>query len=144
MPRKLRVLLVYKMVLIGFSWVDALLGTLYVSLGVLALIILYRLVLRRLAKGSVSTVKNCRLYNIEENPCAGELVFYFEAPEKMDFKFIIQDEDFNEVQLVQEGLAEPGGNLLRFDSTVLRNGSYFYVLETSYERNRKRMDVNNA
>lgn len=129
------------MILVGFSWFEVILGTLYVSLGLLALVITYRLILKGMARGSVSTIKNCQLYNIEENPCTGEVVFYFEASEKMDFKFLIQDEDMKDVHLVKEGQTEPGGNMLRFDSAILKNGSYFYVLETHFERNRKKMDV---
>ena len=131
------------MILIGYNWLDVVFGVLYTSLGLLVLVILYRKLLAYLGRNEPAKANYCVLYSLEKIPSSGEVTFYFTSEEERDFKLYLTDEKGNEVQSVSNGKCTPGGNIIRFDSTSISNGNYYFVLETSNQKTAKKIAVVN-
>jgi len=132
------------MILLGYVWSEILLGILYVSLGLLLVVILYRKLLSFLGRGSVVKADYCELSALEENPASGELTFYFTTNNDVQFRLLILDDDLNEISCVSEKKATKGGNIIRFDSTQIVDGKYYYALVTDKQRSMKKMTIKNS
>lgn len=132
------------MVLYGFSLMDTLTSVLTVSIIILLIIILYRWMLRRFSRNSPNKKEYCELYSLEQNPAVGELEFYFTSVKVRDFKLLILDHDMELIQEVENKECHVGGNIIRFDSSKLKNGDYFYCLETENQKTMKKMVVVNS
>lgn len=132
------------MVLLGYSWIDIALGILYVSLGLLIIVILYRKLLAHLGKGEPVKKDYCVLYSLEQEPVVGEATFYFTSESVKEYRLVILDEELNEVALVKEGSCSVGGNIIRYDSTKLTNGQYYFSLITENQKTSKKMTVKNG
>ena len=132
------------MVLLGYSWIDILLGVLYVSLGLLVIVILYRKLIAHLGKGEPIKEDYCVLYSLESEPTSGEAEFYFTSDSVKNYKLIILDGEMNELKIVKEDKCTVGGNIIRFDTTQLTNGQYFYSLVTDNQKTSKKMTVQNG
>ena len=132
------------MILLGYNWVDILFGILYTSLGLLVIVILYRKLLSYLGRNEPTKADYCVLYSLEENPSKGEITFYFTAEAEKDYKLYITDNDGGLNHSVREGKCTPGGNIVRFDSALLSNGNYYFVLETENQKTAKKMTVANG
>lgn len=130
--------------LVGFSWLDVVLGVLWVSLGILVLLILYRLLLRRLSAGSIDKRNYCELYDLESNPVIGEVKFYFTSGSEREVRLCIYNQNLEHVQDVKVFQCKTGGNIVRFESTGLPNGNYFYGLETENQKIMKKMRIQNV
>ncbi len=117
---------------------DFLVITLFIVIG----IILYRLLLRRLSKGKVDMDTFCTLYSLEKNPVSGEVEFYFVSPDMIKVEFSIWKENDKIVELKNDYFKK-GGHIVRFDSTTLPNGEYFFGLVTSKQRTIKRFKIQN-
>lgn len=131
------------MILVGYTWWDVGLGTLYVSLGLLVLFILYKRLLARLSRGAVDKKDYCVLYALEDDPATGDLEFYFTSGIEREVVLSILDADMKDLKVVAEKTATPGGNIVRFDSTTLSNGEYYFCLKTENQKTMKKMRVLN-
>lgn len=118
--------------------IDFLFITLFIILG----IVLYRLLLKRLSKGKVDMDSFCTLYSLERNPVSGEVEFYFVSPDMIKVEFSIWSEN-EKVQELKNDYFKKGGHIVRFDSTSLPNGEYFFGLVTSKQRTIKRFKIQN-
>ena len=132
------------MILVGYSFTDVALGILYVSLALLLIAIGYKKLLVYLGKGAVPRKDFCTLYALEEDPASGELEFYFTSEKEREIRLSILDANLDEVKLVVEKLATSGGNIVRFDSTSLSNGQYYFCLKTENQKTMKKMQVLNS
>ncbi|MBL1279399.1 MAG: hypothetical protein COA33_003970 [Fluviicola sp.] len=132
------------MVLVGFNFWDVIVGMLWVTLIILLAFIGYRWLLRRLSKGNVNTADYCTLYNIEENPASGEIPFYFTSNEEKEFTLSVLDAEMNDFMEVATGKCSIGGNIIRFDSSKIPNGDYFYSLKTKNQKAVKKMQILNS
>lgn len=132
------------MILVGFSTGDVIIGMLWVSIIGLGLYIGYRWLLRRLSKGAVKHEEYCKLESIDVNPASGEIHFYFTSKEVKTFTFSILDAQMNDLELIKSGECSVGGNIIRFDSSKLQNGDYFYCLKTDNQKTVKKMTVLNS
>jgi hypothetical protein len=56
---------------------------------------------------------------------------------------MLESEEGNCIAIIANRPFETGGHLLKFDSTALKNGTYFYVLKTENQEIRKRLIVKN-
>ncbi|MFM8597175.1 MAG: hypothetical protein ACKOBN_08830 [Flavobacteriales bacterium] len=121
---------------------EAIVKFLFVSFLILLAVIAYKRLLKRFQKGQIVHKDYCELYNLDQDPASGELAFYFVCPEAQNVQFGI----WQNRQLLHE-LAnqhfEKGGHILRFDSTALENGVYYYGIITSDQETTKRMQVQN-
>lgn len=131
------------MILLGYSWTSILMGTLYASLGLLIVVIAYRKLLKYLDRGRPTSKKYCVLYTLEDEPSSGELTFYFTSEEPVEFKLSILDDDMNELKVIKSAKSGVGGNIVRYDSTEIENGNYYYCLQTEQQRTMKKMKVAN-
>jgi hypothetical protein len=117
---------------------DFLVITLFIVIG----IILYRLLLRRLSKGKVDMDSFCTLYSLEKNPISGEVEFYFVSPDMIKVEFSIWKENDKIIELKNDYFKK-GGHIVRFDSTSIPDGEYFFGLVTSKQRTIKRFKIQN-
>ena len=132
------------MVLVGYNFWDVIVGMLWVTLVILLAFISYRWLIRRLSKNNVTSKGFLKLYTIEENPALGEIPFYFTSDEKKIYSFSILDEEMSDLMEVANGECKIGGNIIRFDSSKLPNGNYFYSLKTENQKIVKKMQVINS
>jgi hypothetical protein len=133
------------MILAGFTfnW-DTVIYILSITLGILILVILYRTLLKYLGRGTPSSKNYCVLYGLEKDPAHGELEFYFTSEEKKPVTINILDENMNLFTEVATIDCHVGGNIVRYDSTQIANGNYFYCLQTENQKTMKKMTVRNS
>jgi hypothetical protein len=131
------------MLLVGFSWYDVLIGVLYVSIVLIVLILGYRKLLRYLQREAINPEDYCQLYSLELSPASGELPFYFTSTKEKAYQLLILDHEMNEFMEVVSQDCKIGGNIIRFDSSKLPNGDYFYCLKTGNQKISKKMTVLN-
>lgn len=129
------------MILIGFSWVDIIIGMLWVSLVVLVLVIGYRKLLSYLERNEIKKEDYCVLYNLEESPVTNEAPFYFTSEKVKNVSIWIQDNAMNDLIEVSNQECKIGGNIIRYDTSKLENGTYFYCLKTDNQKISKKMEV---
>ncbi|MEN9302437.1 MAG: hypothetical protein RL264_866 [Bacteroidota bacterium] len=115
---------------------------LLISISILALVILYRLLLRRFSRGRVRQEDYCVLYSLETNPVNGEIEFYFTTPISKKVAFYIWKEK-EIVQCLRNEEFTKGGHIIRFDSTTLENGEYFFGIVTEAQQTIKRFKIQN-
>jgi hypothetical protein len=121
---------------------ENLINFLFITLFIILGIVLYRLLLKRLSKGKVDMDSFCTLYSLERNPVSGEVEFYFVSPDMIKVEFSIWSEN-EKVQELKNDYFKKGGHIVRFDSTSLPNGEYFFGLVTSKQRTIKRFKIQN-
>ncbi|MEY4486902.1 MAG: hypothetical protein RL440_1438 [Bacteroidota bacterium] len=110
---------------------EAVIQFLFVSFLILLGIIGYRALLKKFQRGQVVHKEFCELYNLDQEPAQGDEV-----------KFAIWQ--FNQIVCdVAQGTYDKGGHILRFDSTKLANGVYYYGIVTSDQETKKRMTIAN-
>ena len=105
-------------------------------------IVLYRLLLKKLSKGKVDLDSFCTLYSLEKNPVSGEIEFYFVSPDMIKIEFSIWKDNEKVIEL-RNDYFKKGGHIVRFDSTALSNGEYFFGIVTSNQRTIKRFNIDN-
>jgi hypothetical protein len=121
---------------------EAITKFLFVSFLILLAVIGYRALLRRFQRGQVKHKDYCELYTLDQEPAKGELSFYFVCPELTNVQFAIWQNN-SVIHEVANTSFEKGGHLLRFDSTKLANGVYYYGIITSDQQTKKRMTIAN-
>jgi hypothetical protein len=121
---------------------EAVIQFLFVTFLILLSIIGYRALLRKFQRGQVVHKEFCELYNLDQEPAQGELAFYFVCPQECEVKLAIWQ--FNKIVCeVAQASFEKGGHILRFDSTKLANGVYYYGIVTPDQETKKRMTIAN-
>ena len=130
-------------VLFSFSITKLVLVTLSFSLGLLLLIIAYKKLLVYLGKSNIITEDYCVLYGIEEQPSKGEIEFYFTTNQNRSYKLELLNPDMTHHSIVKSGEAKEGGVIIRFDTTTVDNGTYFYQLETDNQKTMKKFEIYN-
>lgn len=130
-------------VLAGVTLTKTLLGGLIVTLAILVLVIAYRKLLGYLGKGAPVKEHYAVLFGLENNIVKGEAEFYFTLEKPRHVAFWILDKQMNDLVLVKEEDFSNGGHIVRFDSTTLPNGVYFYGLKSDNQKTIKRMQIDN-
>lgn len=133
------------MILAGFSFDSTtIIYILCATLGLLVLAIAYRALLRYFGRGTPLKEDYCVLYPLEINPAKGALEFYFTSEEEKAVTLNVLDEDLNIVTEISTIDCHKGGNIIRYDSTKIANGNYFYCLQTSNQKTMKKMRIQNS
>ncbi|MCH2225125.1 MAG: hypothetical protein MK066_10185 [Crocinitomicaceae bacterium] len=128
-----------------YTYVDVVKWVLIISLIILLLIIGYKKLLKYLGKGVPPKEDYCVLYPLEKDPVEGEIEFYFTSDKKKSFEITILNSKLEQVlQVVSKESCFIGGNIIRYDSSKLSNGQYFYCLKTPNQKTMKKMIVNNG
>lgn len=131
------------MILVGFTFSQVVVTTLWVTLILLIVILIYRKLIKSWSKNELVKKDFFVLYSLEESPVIGEAPFYFTSELKKGYKLSILDADMKFLVEVSSGEAKLGGNIIRYDSTQLEDGEYFYSLESENQKISKKMKVFN-
>lgn len=131
------------MILAGITAGKLVIGILSVSLAILILVIAYKKLLSYLGKGSLPKEDYCILYSLEENPSKGTIDFYFTAEKIKEVAIHILDENYNLVSEIWNSESKIGGNIVKFDTSTLSNGNYFYALISDNQKTMKKMAIVN-
>lgn len=131
------------MLLVGLSFVKIALGVLYTSITIIVGYILYRRLLAYLNKDVPSTAGYCFLNALEQDPVRGELEFCFSSEESKLITFEILNSVYDPIETIISKEFKPGQHILRFDSTKLPDGVYYYQLKTDNQQTMKKMRVSN-
>lgn len=115
---------------------------LVITLLILLAIIAYRYLLKYLSKGNVNQALFCELYSLDHEPSMGEVSFYFVCPEMTFVTFCIWKGDEVIKQLTSKEY-EKGGHLLKFQTSEIENGVYYFGIETAKQKTQKRFTVQN-
>ncbi|MBI1837251.1 MAG: hypothetical protein HYR91_08310 [Flavobacteriia bacterium] len=130
-------------VLMGYSITKVLLGILYVSIVLLILTIVYKKILVKLKKGQADPQDFCILYSLEKNPVQGEIEFYFTTKTTRNITLQLLQADMTIFKNLFEKEVKEGGQIVRFDSTTIANGDYFFQLVTENQKTMKKFTVLN-
>lgn len=84
----------------------------------------------------------CTLYSLEKNPVSGEVEFYFVSPDMIKVEFSIWKENEKVFELKNDYFNK-GGHIVRFESTSIPDGEYFFGIVTSNQRTVKRFKIQN-
>ena len=131
------------MILMTYSYSKVIIGVLFVSLILLLLAIAYKKFLAYLGKGRIIQEDYCVLYSLEEESAKGEIEIYFTTETSRNAIIELLNEDFSLNTVIKEGEFSEGGHIVRFDTTPLKDGIYFYVLRTDNQKTMKRIQVKN-
>jgi hypothetical protein len=122
---------------------EKIVNVLVVTFGILMSFVLYRLLLKRLNKGSVNQALYCTLYSLDKDPVEGEVEFYFITPVAMNVTFCIWQKDQKLMELRNEEFGK-GGHIVRFDTNQIEDGEYFFGIETADQKTIKRFNIKNS
>ena len=116
---------------------------LFYSFIILFIIILYRLLIKRLSRGRYVQEHFCVLYPLDINPSSGEIPFYFTTELVKTIRLTIENDTETIKELANQEFGI-GGHIIRFDSTTLPNGLYFYCLKTDIQETKKKFRITNV
>lgn len=127
------------------TYADVAKWVLIVSLILLVVIIGYKKLLKYLGKDVPPKEDYCVLYPLEKDPAEGEVEFYFTSDKKKPFGIFILNAGLEEIlQVVNKESCFIGGNIIRYDTSNLPDGQYFYCLKTPNQKTMKKMVVKNG
>ena len=125
--------------LVGFSWLDVLLGVLYVSLAALVLMIAYRKLLKVLGKGAPVKADYMVLYSVERNSETQELSFYFTTEVEKEYTLELLNTEMEPLRAIAQGKASKGGNIVRLAANELESQAKYYRLLTDNQKTTKKL-----
>ena len=131
------------LVLLGLSFVKIALGVLYTSITVIVVYILYKRLLRYMNRGVPNKALYCELNALEQDPAKGILEFYFTSLESKKVSVEILDESYQSIEILADRDFEAGQHIVRYDSTKVSNGVYYYQLKTDNQQTMKMMRILN-
>jgi hypothetical protein len=120
-------------------WIDFL----SITLVILLAIIVYRFLIRFLSRKHINTEKYCTLFDVEDQPVRGVIPFYFSTKIARNVEFVLESAEGCRVANIANQAFEAGGHLLKFDSSALKDGTYFYLLRTENQEIRKKLVIKN-
>jgi hypothetical protein len=120
------------------SWTSFLAISLVVLLG----IIFYRKLLQYLSRNRIRTEEYVNLYDLELSSVSGQVEFYFTLPELKFVQFEILDSNWQKIHELAAKEFEPGGHIIRFDSSTVAPGIYYYGIRTAGQVLHKKFTVN--
>jgi hypothetical protein len=132
-----------KLFILGFSFWKAGVGALTVSLGLLILFIAYRKLLQYLGKGQPVKEDYCVLYGLEDDPASGTIEIYYTSEQAKQVSILLLDSNLELLATIDDRICEPGGTIIRLDTTKWVNGQYFFGLKTDNQQTMKKMTVQN-
>lgn len=115
----------------------------WISLLIVVFILVYRLLLKRMKKTVIDASDFVELSTLEGDDQKGEIQFFFKTPidQLVTFRIYGKTSDF-EKQLLDKPLKK-GGHIVKFDTTKVPNGIYFYELQVENQKLSKRFEVKN-
>ena len=130
-------------ILITQSAINVLMGMLYVSLAVIIFIIAYKKLLAYFGKNAPAPENYCVLYGLETHPASEEVEFYFTSSSPRKITLELLNDDLTPHSTIVEKDVDEGGNIIRFNTRTIPNGTYFYQLRTENQKTMKRFTITN-
>lgn len=84
-----------------------------------------------------------RLFPYEYPSASGAITFFFEADDALEYTFFVINANNNEKHIIAQGTCRKGGQKIKFDTTTVDNGTYYYGIENQFQRTEKRLEVRN-
>jgi hypothetical protein len=134
---------IYSIILARTTFSQVALGTLYVSLVIIILILIYKKILMNINREEPSKKLYCEMVFLENDIAKGMVEFYFTNLEKKEIRFEILNKEYETVSILAEKEFEPGQHIFRFDSKAVANGNYYYQLKTDNQQTMRKMVVSN-
>ena len=131
------------MILIAFITWKTVITFMFVTLFILLAIILYKKLISNLKKDNLNLEDYCVLYSFERDEQTGSLEFYFTNEKPKNIIFEILNENHEVIYTLADQEYKSGGHIIRFDSTKLANGYYYYQLRTENQKTTKKMNIKN-
>jgi histidinol-phosphate/aromatic aminotransferase/cobyric acid decarboxylase-like protein len=129
--------------ILAIDWMQYAIYFLYASLLAVLAIIGYRYLLRRWNKQPWKREDFVELFSLEHQEVRGEVSFFFEVFSSKHITFVLVNSSGSEVAVLVDEERKPGGHVIRFDTTSLPNGTYYYRLTTANQRTEKRVEIRN-
>ncbi len=116
---------------------------LWATLIVILIYITNRKVKQRKAAKQAKLNPSVNLYPFELVEAKGEITIFFSADDAMDYEFFVESA-IDSVRVYQsKGVCRPGGQKIKFDTTTVENGQYFYGIQTPFQRVEKKIVIRN-
>jgi hypothetical protein len=119
---------------------------LFISLGITIGLFLayqgYKYFVSTVRKNEVYIPK-IKLHYVENFISKGEIMFHFEVSEEQLILFEICDVEMKPLQTLKNENMNSGSYTLKFDTTVLPNGEYFYCLKGDQQQLMKKFEIQN-
>jgi hypothetical protein len=132
------------MILIAFITWKTVITFMFVTLFILLAIILYKKLINNLKKDNLNLTDYCVLHSFERDLQTGNLEFYFTNENTKHVAFEILSDKHEVIHTLEDKEFKPGGHIIRFDSTQLSNGLYYYQLRTDNQKTTKKMTIQNV
>lgn len=132
------------MILMTYSYGKLGVAILFVTLSLLLIYIAYRKLLVHMGKGEPVKEDYCVLYSQEDQEVSGEIEVYFTTETPKEVTIELLDADLKLLQTIRSEKFSSGGHIVRFDSSHLSDGIYFYSLRTDNQKTMKKMLVRKA
>ncbi len=134
---------IISIILARVSFTQIALGTLYVSLVLIILFLIYKKILSRINREEPNKKLYCELIYLEDDFAKGMVELYFSNVEQKKIQFEILNKDYQSIIVLADQEYAPGQHIVRFDSTSIPNGTYFYQLKTDNQQTMRKMEVHN-
>lgn len=115
----------------------------YIVISITTLILLYKAVAKYLKNRAEPKPSFCELVSIERQPVSGMIEFCFTCEELKKIDFDICDLTFETVVMISSDEFSGGQHILKFDTTTINDGEYFYRLRTENQQIFKKIIVKN-
>jgi len=123
-----------KQIILNISW-----G----SFTILLFFIGYRFLMKRMKRSQLQKDLYFTLHPIEKEPATGTVQLFLETPNSMEIELSIYSTDQTVDQLIEHKTYKKGGNIIQLDTTVFKNGIYFYQAKSAHQKARKKIEIKN-
>lgn len=115
----------------------------WLSLGLLVILVAYRLLVKRMKQGQIEKELYLILHPIEKDPAVGIVSIFIEmyTPMEVEVSLFSTDNQFNTI--IENKTFKKGGNIIQLDTREFENGFYFYQAKSNNQKTRKRLEIRN-
>lgn len=110
---------------------------------VIFLVIVYVLILRRMKRSVPDNSMYAILQPLEIHPAHGIVDIVFQLQTPVQAEVIICDKEENPIHVLFNEVAEDGQTIVRFDTTQVENGEYYYMFKSEHQKTMKKVLVQN-
>lgn len=127
----------------GNWFLEGILGVLYLTLGLIVVVIGYRFYMKWAGKGRKSEAIYFKPDPLKNRLIIGKFESYIELEEPANVKVILADLQGNEKYVILEKEFKKGLTPITFDSTKYEDGEYFYTILSEDMKSEKKIKLQN-
>ncbi len=127
----------------GNWFLEGILGVLYLTLGLIVVVIGYRFYMKWAGKGRKSEAIYFKPDPLKNRLIIGKFESYIELEEPAKVKVLLADLEGNEKYVIIEKEFKKGLTPITFDSTQYEDGEYFYTILTDDMKSEKKIKLQN-